>query len=91
MMKKVHDVVLEEDMPMVYKAYMNMVEQGFTEEILRNELHLSWRLYCLSTRTVICKGAATTKCRIVRNTSQADQNDKFCTLLYSRLFLHVPE
>ena len=34
MMRKVHDVVLEEDMPMVdHQAYMNMVEQGFAEEI----------------------------------------------------------
>ena len=53
-----------------------MVEQGFAEEIPRNELHPSWRSYYLSTRPVIRKGAATTKCRIVRNASQADQNNK---------------
>ena len=41
MMKKVHDVVLEEDMPMVNKAYTDMVE------IPRNELHPSWRSYYL--------------------------------------------
>ena len=54
MMKKVHDVVHEEDMPMVNQAYMEMVEQGFAEEIPRNELHPSWRSYYLSTRPVIC-------------------------------------
>ena len=80
MMKKVHDVVHEEGMPMVDQAYMDMVEQGFTEEIPRNELHLSWRSYYLSTRAVIRKGAAITKCRIVGNASQVDQNDKSRTL-----------
>ena len=59
---------------------MDMVEQDFTEEIPRNQLHPSWRLYYLSTRLVICKGAATTKCRIVGNASQVDQNDKSRTL-----------
>ena len=39
MMKKVHDAVHEEDMPMVNQAYMDMVEQGFAEEIPQNELH----------------------------------------------------
>ena len=32
MMKKVYDVVHEEDMPIVNQAYMDMVEQGFAEE-----------------------------------------------------------
>ena len=76
MMRKVHDVVHEEDMPMINQAYMDMVEQGVAEEIPRHELHPSWRSYYLSTRPVIRKGAATTKCKIVENTSQADQNDK---------------
>ena len=80
MMRKVHDVVLEENMPMVNQAYMDMVEQAFAEEISQNELHPSWRSYYLSTRPVIRKGAATTKCRIVGNASQADQNDKARTL-----------
>ena len=53
---------------MVDEAYMDMIVQGFAEEILRNELHPSWRLYYLSTRPVICKGAATTKCTIVKTT-----------------------
>ena len=80
-MRKVHDVVLEEDMPMVNQAYMDMVEQGFAEEIPQNELHPSWRSqYYLSTWPVIRKGAATTKCRIVGNALQADQNDKSRTL-----------
>ena len=42
MMRKVHDVVLEEDMPMVNQVYMDMVERGFAEEIPQNELHPSW-------------------------------------------------
>ena len=58
MMRKVHDVVLEEDMPMVNQTYMDMVEQGFAEEIPQNELHPSWRSYYLSTRPLIRKGAA---------------------------------
>ena len=73
-MRKVHAVLLEEDIPMVNQAYMDMVEQGFAEIIPQKELHPSWRSYYLSTRTVIRKGAATTKCRIVGNASQADQN-----------------
>ena len=36
MMKKVHDVVFKEDMPMVNKAHMHMDEQGFVEEVPRN-------------------------------------------------------
>ena len=61
MMRKVHDVVLEEDMPMVNQAYtMDMVEQGFAEEIPQNELHPFWRSYYLSTRPVIRKGASST-------------------------------
>ena len=74
MMKKVYDVVHEEDMPIVNQAYMDMVEQGFAEEIPQNDLHPSWRLYCLSTRPVIRKSG------IIGNTSQADQNDKSRTL-----------
>ena len=80
MMKKVCNVVQEEDMPMVNQAYMDTVEQGFAEEIPRNKLHPSWRSYYLSTWPVIRKVAATTKFRIVRNGSQADQNDKSRTL-----------
>ena len=75
MIKKVHDVVLKEDMSMVDKTYMDMVEQGFAEEIPRNELHPSWRSYYLSTRPVVGKGAAITKCRIVGNASQAVRNE----------------
>ena len=88
MMKKVHDVVFKEDMPMVDKVYMDMVEQGFVEEILRNKLHLSWRCYYLLTRSVICKGAAITKCRIVGNVKQADQNDKSHT--FNKMLLPGP-
>ena len=90
MMIKVHDVVLEEDMPMVNQAYMDMVEQGFAEEIPQNELHPSWRSYYLSTRPVIRKGAATTKCRIVENASQVYQNDKSPRWAQRLINLEIP-
>ena len=55
-----------------------MVQQGFAEEISLVAPVLE--VVLPSTRLVILKGAASTKCRIVGNASQANQKDKSQTL-----------
>ena len=76
MVHKVHSTVKAEHLPMVNDAYIELVTQGFAEEIPLDEMNPEHLIYYLTSRPVIRINASSTKCRIVINGSLPDQNDK---------------
>ena len=68
--------VKEEHVDMVAQAYQDLVDQGFAEPVLPEEQNPPWPTYVMFSRPVIRMDKASTKVRVVINTSLIDPKDK---------------